>query len=169
MIHSGKEASSIHTLASVVVRVEVVGRLIREVLDKPPVSKGTISDERDIKLASRRDQTVVLVEGLEGGEFRLNSVDLSNCNEVSVEPGVVSRIAFNAHSSLLSAMSKPSIPRDQCTWSFPLCGVDRVPEWILPEAYLYTQVSKHANGWIRSTCIRTRVHAMKVIQVGSEA
>jgi hypothetical protein len=168
MIRSGKEASSIHTLASVVVRVEVVGRLIREVLDKPPVSKGTIGDECDVKLASRRDQTVVLVDGLEWRELGLDGIDLSNCKKVSSDPTLIKMIAFGAHSSLPSATSKPNIPRDQCTWSCPLYGVDPAPEWILREAYLDRKVREHANGWIRPTCIRTRVHSMKVVQVGCE-
>jgi hypothetical protein len=42
------------------------------------VSQGIIGYECDIELASRRYQTVVLVKGLEWGEFRLDGVDLCN-------------------------------------------------------------------------------------------
>jgi hypothetical protein len=76
-------------LAAVILFTEVVGRLVGEVVDKPPVSQGAIGYECNIEFASRRDQTIVLVKGFEWGEFRLDGVYLCNYMWVSFEVTLV--------------------------------------------------------------------------------
>jgi hypothetical protein len=71
-------------LASIIFFVEVLGMLEREILDQPAVSEGTVSYECDIELSSGGDQTVVFMEGFERGKFRLDGIDLSDYEVVSL-------------------------------------------------------------------------------------
>ena len=73
--------------ASEVVRSEVVGSLVREVVDEPPVAERAVGYVGDIELAGGVDETVGFVESFECGVLGLDGVDFGDCGCVRDDSG----------------------------------------------------------------------------------
>jgi hypothetical protein len=79
------------TSAPEVVRSEIVGSLIGEVVDEPAVAERAVSYVGDVELSGGINEAVGLVEGFEGRVLGLDGVDSGDCHCVSVIVGTNGR------------------------------------------------------------------------------
>jgi hypothetical protein len=66
------------TLAAEIVGRKVIRRLVREVIDEPSMAQRAVGHICDAEFLGRVDQTVRLMQRLEGRVLCLHSIDLRN-------------------------------------------------------------------------------------------
>lgn len=74
MVHQQKLTSTAE-----IIRCEIVGRFVVEIIDKPTVTQRAESDECDAEFSACVDQTAGLVHCFESGVFGLHCVDFGDC------------------------------------------------------------------------------------------
>jgi hypothetical protein len=73
--------------AAEVIRSEIVGGLVGEVIDEPAVAERAVGHVGDVELAGGGDEAVGFVQGFEGGVFGLDGVDFGDCGCVRDDSG----------------------------------------------------------------------------------